>query len=98
MIHPQPTVVLMLLWREGRVGVSRDDLELQEFVTPEHLNSSTNRARAFRVLTDTQDARTAARRPRLRLRLQRRGPVAVRRPKRIGRPACLGQRPVRSGR
>jgi hypothetical protein len=97
MIHPQPTAVLMLLW-EARVGMSRDDIERQEFLTAEQLNPRVvHRARAFRLLTDAQDAQTASRAAapaptatatRVRLRLRRRGPVVLRRPKVPRRPAC----------
>jgi hypothetical protein len=96
MIHPQPTAVLMLLWGT-HARPARNDVESQEFVTAGLLDPSVNRARAFRALTRTQDARTAppARRPR---RFRRRGPVALRRRRRTRRPACHEQAPARSVR
>jgi hypothetical protein len=87
MIHPQPTSVLMLLWGT-QARPARNVVESQEFVTSDLLNPSVNRARAFRVLTREQDARTTppARRP---SRFRRRGPLVLRRRRRARRPACL---------
>jgi hypothetical protein len=107
MIHPQPTVVLMLLW-EARVGVSRDDIERPEFLTAEQLSPRpVHRARDFRLLTDAQEAQAASRAAtpvataaatgtgtgtRVRLRLRRRGPVVLRRLRVPRRPACSTDR------
>lgn len=93
MIHPQPTAVLMLLW-EARVGVPREDFEPQEFIRPEQLDASANRARVIRVLTAGENGGTELQLARKPFGRPRRGPLALRRNRRPRRPACGEQTPA----